>query len=230
MSKLHLKMSNKLLLTLVIFGILFYGTWALVELVVRDWLASFADPVMLALLRDGVIKNLVWTLPALLLIRHFSAELAVGHREMWHWKKKDWLVFLPLLAALTVFVLAAALLDDHALNISPSFGWDTIIIVLFVGLTEELVFRGWLLNAAAKHADTELKKWLILLLNAVLFLVIHFPIWIKSGVFVSSFQGMGFLTIIVLSMLFGWSFLKTRNLLVPILLHSVYDLLVFLLV
>lgn len=224
-------MKNKrLLLTLGIYVVLFYASWAFVEMVLIVWMAAIFDKVTMTLMRDALIKNLLWTLPALLLIHAFRGELAVGEKEMWRWKKKDFLILLPLAAFLAAFVLVGSLVRRHGLSISPNFGWDSVIIVLTVGVTEELVFRGWLLNVMAKNADTEGKKLLALLLNAVMFLCIHFPIWITSGVFVSSFRSMGFVTVIVLSMLFGMSFLRTKNLLVPIILHSFYDLLVFMFV
>lgn len=229
MSNNKLKSNQKLLLTLLFYFVLFYASWAFVELVVKGWLEGMTDGITLSLLRDGLIKNLIWTLPALLLIRCFSGQLAVDHREMWRFKKSDWKVFLPLLLLLVVFVVGGSLMRSHTLTISPGFGWEDVIVVLFVGLTEELVFRGWLLNATAPLADTEVKKWLWLLLNALLFLTIHFPIWISSGLFVSNFKNLGFVTIMALSAVFGLSFLKTKNLLVPILLHSVYDLLIFML-
>lgn len=223
--------NKKLTVTLVIYCILFYGVWTLTELVLKDpvFALSGKNDTVFALLRDGVWKNLVWTLPALLLIRHFSGDMLVGFRDMWRFKKKDIIILSALMALCAAYVICSLLFSRHGLAISPSFGWDDIIVVLFVGLAEELVFRGWLLNSMEKHADTEAKKYLVLLLNAVMFLLIHFPIWISSGELVSNMTHLGFLPIMVLSALFGMSFLKTGNILVPVIVHSFYDLLVFML-
>lgn len=224
--------NKKLIAALVVFCILFYAAWSLTELVRAGvfYRLSGGNKIVFVLLRDCIWKNLVWTLPAILLIRHFSSDMTVGFKEMWRFKKSDLAVLLPLMAALAAVVIASVLFRKHSLGISPSFGWDKILVVLFVGISEELVFRGWLLNAMEKHADTQTKKYLILLLNAVMFLLIHFPIWISSGAFVTNMKSMGFITIMLLSAVFGLSFLKTRNILVPAIAHSFYDLLVFMLV
>ena len=96
-------------------------------------------------------------------------------------------------------------------------------MILFVGLTEEMVFRGWLLNA---FAGKERKQLPMLILISVMFMLIHIPIWITQGILVSVFTSLGFIMIIVLGMIFGSVFLKSRNILIPIALHMYWDLLV----
>ena len=105
-------------------------------------------------------------------------------------------------------------------------GMDDVIIVLFVGITEESVFRGWLLNATLDR----LGRWRALIVNSLLFLAIHFPKWIVSDEFLYAFTSFGFAEVIALSLLFGWSFLRTRNLLLSIALHMFYDLVVMMFV
>ncbi|MBD5525801.1 MAG: CPBP family intramembrane metalloprotease [Lachnospiraceae bacterium] len=106
---------------------------------------------------------------------------------------------------------------------SQSFGIDKIIIVLFVGLTEEMVFRGWLLNVTI----CENRKWFYIIINAAMFLTIHFPIWIYSGNFIGYFTSLQFIEVMVLSAIFSTTFIKSRSIFVPIILHMYYDLLVF---
>ena len=113
-------------------------------------------------------------------------------------------------------------------SVAESFGWGKIIIVLVVGISEEMVFRGWLLNSTLKNADKEWKKWIAVGINAVMFLVIHFPVWVYDGVFFRNFQSFAFVSIIVMSGIFSWLFIKTKNILVPVGLHMLYDLLIFL--
>lgn len=67
----------------------------------------------------------------------------------------------------------------------------------------------------------------VILTNAVMFLVIHFPIWIQEGVFISNFTSFGFLCILILSIVFSCTFLKSKNILVPVALHMYWDFLVF---
>lgn len=218
--------NKKLVLTLIIYTILFYAAWAITELVVCTQLKqSIGDGVLFAVFRDVLLKNLIWTLPALLLIGCYKKELFADGKTMFTFRKDSWIV-LPLLIFLSVFVLSGVVIREHGLTIKPSFGADDIIMVLFVGLTEELVFRGWFLNTSLAHADTDIKKYAAVAVNAVMFLCIHFPIWIAEGEFVTSFTSFGFISILLLSVLFSISFIRTKNIVVPIILHSVYDLLI----
>ena len=94
---------------------------------------------------------------------------------------------------------------------------------MFVGLTEETVFRGWLLNATIQ----EDKKWRSIIINAIMLLVIHFPVWIHTGVFISNITSFSFLSVLILSIIFSLTFIKSRNILIPIALHMYWDLLIF---
>lgn len=172
-----------------------------------------------------MIKNLVWTLPAILLIRGFESEVYITLKEMFT-TKVVWIKYMPIYIVFTIYVLAGSILHHGKPEITPNFGIDKIIIVLCVGLTEEMVFRGWLLNVTIH----ENKRRLYVIVNAIMFLAIHFPKWISSGTFLSSFTSLQFLEIAALSIVFSLTFLRSKNILVPISLHMYYDLLVFMLI
>lgn len=211
---------------LLIYVVVFYGLWTLWEFWGRGVVDSaIPDPLLAQLVKSGVIKNLVWTLPAVLLIYRFGAELHITLKEMFSAKVNGW-KYLPVFAAFTVYICAGSVLRNGRLAVSDGFAPHQLVTVLFVGLTEELVFRGWLLNATVRTD----KKWTAILWNAVMFLIIHFPVWIHSGSFVSNFASLAFLELMALSMIFSWSFLKSRSILAPIALHMYWDLLVFLLI
>ena len=218
--------NKKLISALVIYCILFYTAWSLVGVILRNYVAVWTDSeIIIQLVGSGIIKNLVWTLPAFLLIKHFETDMYVGLKEMFTTKVKIWDIILVCIAC--VIYALADVIKKWDWSIAESFGWGKIIIILFVGITEEMVFRGWLLNSTLKNADKEWKKWLAIGINAVMFLLIHFPIWIYEGVFARNIQSFAFVGIILLSGIFSWLFLKTKNILVPVALHMIYDLLVF---
>ncbi|MHC5229858.1 CPBP family intramembrane glutamic endopeptidase [Enterococcus sp. LJL99] len=207
------KVSKKVV---VLYGIIFYGIWSVFELSLKPMIDS-------QLIKTGMIKNLVWTVPALYLIYHFSSELFIPFKEMFT-RKVNWLKWLPLFLGFTVYLLAGCYFNNGGIVLSPSFNSDLFIIFLFVGLTEELVFRGWLLNATIDNKN----KWLAILINAVLFLLVHFPIWIHEGVLVENILNLDFVAVPVLSIIFSLSFIKSRSIFVPITLHMYWDLLMFL--
>ena len=209
--------------SLVLYIIIFYGLWASSELSVFDKLSSIiTNEVLFQFIRSALVKNLLWTFPALVLIHRFKSDMYVTLKEMFS-IKVNWLKYLPIFILFTVYLLGGALLQKGRLEISSSFGFDEVIILLFVGITEELVFRGWLLNATISK-DKELRY---IIINALMFLAIHFPIWISEGVFISNFTSLGFLSILALSVIFSHTFIKSKNILIPIALHTYWDLLVF---
>ncbi len=215
---------------LVLHVVLFAAAWTVSELLLVPRLEEGLSPVTFVLVRDVGLKCLIWLLPALLLIRRYGGSLAIRPGALFR-APKSWTLCLEILA-LFVFCLAAGnALRNQGLAVTPGFGPKDLLWVLFVGLTEETLFRGWLLNAlwVPRDLEGEVPPWKPIAGTSVLFLLIHFPIWIRTGVLVTNLAGGAFLSILVLSVVFSWSFWKTRTLTVPILLHSAWDLLVTLL-
>lgn len=220
-------MSNKSTKKRVLFAyvLVFYSVWTAWEFWGKGVVSGAVGNEYLAqLIKSGVVKNLVWTLPALVLIHRFGADMYVGLREMFAFRARLFRYF-PLVLLFTVYLLIGAFLQKGTLDVSETFGPSEVIIVLFVGVTEETVFRGWLLNSTF----SETSKWPALIVNSLMFLLIHFPVWICDGVFVSNFRTLGFLSVPILSVIFGWTFIKSRSIWIPIALHMYWDLLMFML-
>ena len=209
---------------LIIYTVIFYGIWTAWEFYFKPWLDTIIENEYAAqFIKSGVIKNLIWTLPAILIIKYFETDLYIGLREMFTTKVK-WLKYFPIFLLFTVYLLAGVLIQNGKITVSESFIGSSLIIVLFVGITEETVFRGWLLNSTVG----EKRKLLPVTINALMFLVIHFPNWIYSGSFIDNFKNMSFFSVIILNFIFSYTFIKSQNILVPIFLHMYWDLLMFL--
>ena len=204
-----MKTSDKKYPAIIIYCLCFYAVWTVFELFVKTNIDS-------QLIKTGVIKTAVWVVPAALLIHRFRDSVQIGLKEMFVTRVK-WPRYLWVYALLAVWALSGGLLQTGGLSFSMDM--DALIIVLFAGVTEEMVFRGWLLNATAR----ELPRWLALLINAAMFLLIHFPRFIQEGILASSFTSFGFAGLLVLSAIFGAAFLKGRNILIPITMHMAYD-------
>lgn len=219
-------------LVLIIYYICLLIVWGGYTLLLKPVICNALgeETFISSFLRSGIIKNIVWTLPAALLITKFKGNCMVSLKDMFTKISPEWKNFLFIFPCFIVFVIISSFRTHGGLQVSESFGIDDIITVLFVGLTEELVFRGWLLNAAIKEDFLPNQQYIAIAINAVLFLCIHFPIWISNGEFVSNFMNLGFITIPVLSAVFSFAFIKTKNILLPITLHMFWDLLVFMLV
>ena len=211
---------------MIVYIVVFYGLWTVWEFGVKDIIsASVKNEYLSQFIKSGVIKNLIWTLPAVLLVKRFDGEVYVGLHEMFTSKVCVW-KYLPVFLLFSVYLIGGAALTNGGLAVSGSFGLSKLIVVLFVGITEEMVFRGWLLNAFIGKNGS--KKWLAVAANSVMFLLIHFPVWIHRGVFIEEFRRLGFLSILILSGIFGWTFFKSKNIWIPVTLHMYWDLLMFL--
>lgn len=213
--------NKKKMKVLIIYSIIFYALWAVMELIFKNAIDNaLKNEVITEFLKEVVIKNLLWTIPAIALIKYFKDDVYIPLKEMFS-TKVNVLKYLPIFIIFTIFLLCNSFVLNGKITISESFGIDDIIIFISVGLTEEIVFRGLLLNVTFR----EDKKWQAVLINSLMFLAIHFPIWIRNGIFITAFTGFSFVPIIILSIIFSWSFIKSRNILVPIALHTYWDLL-----
>lgn len=212
-------------LALIVYAAVFYAVWTAWELWIKGTItAAVPNEYLSQLIKSGIIKNLVWTLPALLLVKHFEQiDMYVGAKEMFT-TKVNILKYLPIFLVFTVYLLVGAFVQKGGIAVSETFGFDKLIVVLFVGITEETVFRGWLLNATLG----EKKKWIPVTVNSVMFLLIHFPVWIYEGAFAENFQNLGFLSILILSVIFGVTFIKSKSIWIPVALHMYWDLMMFL--
>jgi len=210
----------------IIYLLLFYTAWSLcVLLLFKELEKSIENETLFELVRSGVVKNLVWTLPALLLIKKYGPFLQVSLKEMFGFKLK-WLEVLLIAVFFTVCIIIPQFIRKGGLSISESFGPGNVVGLLFVGLTEELVFRGWLLNVSYLKD----KHTLSIAVNTLFFLLIHFPIRIATGTFVSFFTTGGFVSVLIVGWVLGEAFIRYRSILPCILLHMYWDLLVMMFV
>lgn len=205
--------TKKKYITLIIYCVCFYAIWALFVFRFEGTMFS---------LWSGIIKTVVWVLPAMLLVHRFRDSVQISLKEMFT-TKVNLFEHLWVYAVLVIWVLLGGIFQPGGFSFVIEL--DSMIIVLFVGITEEMVFRGWLLNATVDR----MPQWLAIAINAILFLLIHFPRWISEGVFIGLITSFNFVGIIVLSVLFSHSFLKSRNILIPVTMHMLYDLMVFVL-
>ena len=205
--------TKKKYLALIIYCLCFFAIWTVFELCIKANIGS-------QLIKSGIIKTGIWVLPSILLIHKYQDTMKIGLKEMFITKVKWWR-YLWVYTILIIWVLLGGFRRGFSFSLDP----NELIIVLFVGITEEMAFRGWLLNATIK----DMPQWAAIFINALLFLAIHFPRWIQEGVFISVFTSLEFLGLIILSMVFSISFLKSKNLLIPITMHMLYDLMTFML-
>ena len=203
---------------IALYLVIFFLIWSIRELIVRPvWLNQFDGLTWQVL--ESTMKLLVWTLPAILLIKYFEDDMWISLKEMFT-NRLRWFKSAPVLL-LVLFPIVSALFLHGELLVAPSFeAVELIQGVMFVGITEEIVFRGFLLNAFLKR----MKIWKAVALDATLFALIHFPIWIYTGFDLAMILSNS-VQILAISTFFAFSFYKTKNIFVPIALHMIWNLL-----
>lgn len=210
--------------TLIIYIIAFYTVWALysffVSPAIMELIPGKAGP---QIVKTVIIKNLVWVLPAALLVHHYKDDVCIGLKEMFTTKVKL-IRYLPVFAVFVIYPLVCEYVHNGPLTLDSEFGIDDIIAFSFVGITEEMVFRGWLLNATV--GKDKQHQWKAILLNSIMFVAIHIPTWTIHGELSFAFLHFGFVGIMILSIIFSLTFLKSRNILIPVALHMIWDFLV----
>jgi membrane protease YdiL (CAAX protease family) len=224
-----------------IYCVIYFALCAIRQLIVQPRLLGLFNPYLFEIL-DTSIKIMISTLPALLLIKYYQADMWISLKELFINKpiwfkvnkpeiKLKWyedniekyplilFLLLPLLLPLRAWI-SFGKIAIHP-NIQPIRWFE---MVLFVGITEEIVFRGWLLNAKLK----KMKILPALLINSILFVIVHFPIWIYFRYSLIEFLGNG-LGIFAFSILMGIIFIKSKNIIVPIIFHMVWNFILTLL-
>ena len=209
----------------ILFYVILYLVWSLKAFLLNPVLSQVIekDSAVWYLISDGIIKNLCWTLPAVMLIRKFDEDLFIRKEELFQ-LPKEWKEVLLVFGGVTAYCVLSSVISHRGFYFN-SDGLTECIAYIFVGITEEFVFRAFLLNATL----TEQNQKFAVGINAVLFLCIHFPTWIIHGNFIANFVSFGFVSIILLGVLFSWNMLKFRSIWIPVMTHMLWDVLVTLL-
>jgi membrane protease YdiL (CAAX protease family) len=206
-------------MALVCYCFVLFGLWFGVE----DWLRPSFD---LGVVEGVPLKIIVWLVPAAVLIWRFPGWLAAPFPAMFT-NRFACLPWLGVVVGVAAYVVGAAWLAKGELRLAETVSAGTVFGVLFsAAFIEEVVFRGWLLNAVLGGQRT----WLPVIVNAALFTAIHVPLWLRTGVLAAEVFSGSFLVVFALGLILAAAFAKTRNLFVPIAVHACYDLLVFLFV
>ena len=214
---------KKKMAVVIIYFTIFMTIWTIYRVFIDMNLSiNIENKILCAFIKNGIIRVIVYTIPAIILIKHYKNDVSISLKEMFT-TKVNWMKYLPIFIVFTIFILIYSYIGRGELAIQEGFGLDEIIIVLFVGLTEEMVARGWLLNFIIEDD----KKWKGIIISIILFILMHFPKWILAEMLIDFFTSYACIVHVALAFIFGWTFIKSRSILVPIVLHMYWDLLLF---
>lgn len=171
---------------------------------------------------EGGIKLLIYGLPVLLLVKGRKSELVSPPEKWLQMNRETIFVGLGGGAFFLLFFLLTNFLKNPAQGValqSPSVG-EILSTVVFAGVTEELFFRGLLLNSLLSKLSFGKAD----VISAAAFLLIHFPSWLSAGAASPAQLLSNAASVFLVGLLLGGVFEKTRNLWGPIFFHSLYNL------
>ncbi|MED3801279.1 CPBP family intramembrane metalloprotease [Lysinibacillus xylanilyticus] len=128
-----------------------------------------------------------------------------------------WGVVLSLLIGL-YFAFETYIINQQSFQLSLSID-DYLNGFLMAGIAEEIVFRGLILQEINK----KMAFWKANIITALLFLVIHYPVWIYNEIF---FHFGTHVYIFILGLLFGFAYKKTGSLWSVIIFHTLHNIFV----
>lgn len=174
----------------------------------------------------GILSRGIWVLPVFFLFRRYNSQLPLSLKTMFTNRFQPKLLLICSLI-FTVLVLGSSFISYGEFRINPNFIFaENLIFYLVVGIVEELVYRGWALNALLLHMPPNKAN----LVSALFFILLHWPSYFIKLFTTGEFLTANFIsqsvTVFVLGMIFGYMFQKDKSLVTPILFHGFYDIIV----
>ncbi|MGE7946920.1 CPBP family intramembrane glutamic endopeptidase [Lysinibacillus sp. NPDC093688] len=208
------KVKNNDVKTMIRFLLIFYFVWSIKELWLIEYLYSFGE--IISPLLEALVKGFVWIVPTSLYIKYYLHTNPFDYLKMNVNVKKGlfWGVILSLLVGL-YFTSETYIINHQSFQFSLSFD-DYLNGFLMAGLAEEIVFRGLILQEINK----KMTFWKANIITALLFLVVHYPIWIYDE---KIFHIGTHLYVLFLGLLFGFVYKKTGSIWSVIILHALHN-------
>ncbi len=170
---------------------------------------------------SAIIKIVIWVIPVILLIKIMEKNSPFPYLGLCHNFRKGlkWTGWVSLVF-ISFFVVLNFIVLDNTIDFQLGFN-EWLNIILLVGITEEIVFRGFLL----KKLMDSFRFWIANTITSFLFVSIHFPIWIYKGLFEFPNILSSIISVFVMGIIFGFVYKKSNSLWSVIIIHSLYNLL-----
>lgn len=209
----HKKQSQVLLL---IYVFAFFLVWTIYEMFLRDNLHNESTLVFI-IIRNS-IKIMVWTVPVLILLKYYYRDRVISYLKL-NYNVINGIVWGIIIGLLIIIYNVTLHYIFRTGKFNFNFGiYRWIHHIILIGFTEEIVFRGFLLQKIQELTGF----WVANIISSVLFLLIHFPRWYKDGLLLGGFFNLlsAIIFAIAFSLLQGYTLKRTKSLWSCILTHS----------
>lgn len=167
----------------------------------------------------GFLSRLLWAAPFIFLIYRNTKHISVGMKDLFL-HKICWRPTVVILFLITAYAVLGMLVNHGGFWINP----DILLAqelpkFLVVGFAEEIVYRGWGMNAFMAFVSARKAN----ILSSVYFVVLHFPSyfikWYLNGSLAISAMLTQAVYVFVLGLLFGYIFRKNRSIIPSMVIH-----------
>ncbi len=132
-----------------------FTIWTVLEIFLVPKMKLYMADETVDILKETVIKIIIWFIPSVFLIIHFNNFLYVKKDRLFKYKAVL-LKYVPLFLIFAVYHIISDYVRNGSVSVSDSFRFSDILLSLTVGISEEMVFRGLFLNSILKENKN---KW-----------------------------------------------------------------------
>lgn len=207
--------------TLSIYILMFFTVWTVYELNLLAGIYS-NNAVLYNIVRNS-IKYIVWTVPVFILLRYVYNSDPVSYLKLDNNLAKGviWGIAIGFLIVL-YHVIRNYIMGDGSFNFNiDMYTW--IHRIILIGITEEIVFRGFILQKLQEKLEFMYAN----IISSVLFLLIHFPGWYIRGIL--SYEKMTYFLayaafVLGFGLLQGYVLKRTKSLWACMIIHTLNNL------
>ncbi len=207
--------------SLALYMLLFFITWTFFVFCVSPWLKTHG--MVAKNLVAPMMKVVIWTIPALLYLKYRDHVEPLTYLKMKRDLLKGALYGIGVSLLAIGIIVVKEYLQKGKLQFDSDFPLDSWVGgVLLVGFTEELLFRGFLLQKINETTTF----WRANSMATTLFLFSHFPGWLESRSFIAHLVSGG-CYILFFGLIQGFVLKKSNSLWACIIIHAINNLTVF---
>ncbi|GLB28582.1 hypothetical protein LAD12857_05050 [Lacrimispora amygdalina] len=167
----------------------------------------------------GIISRGIWCIPFMFLIVKCDDIIPIGFKDLFS-NKCHWKSIIIIFLVNTIYIMAAMYVNhgdfwvNHDIRIS-----QLLLKFLMVCFVEEIVYRGFGMNAFLAFVSERKAN----LFSAIYFVLLHFPSyfihWYLDGTFAITAMLTQAVYVLVLGLIFGYLFRKSKSILPPMIIH-----------
>lgn len=173
--------------------------------------SEFLTPSFGSFVYWTLLKILIWILPFVIFFQYKNIKIVDRNKT----KDKDWLkwgLFIGLLIAF-INITFNIITKQNIWNVELSYAF--LNVALIAPLLEEILFRGFILKLLLE----ELQFYMANIITSICFLLIHVPGWYFMGVLSTNFYNLTFVSIFILSLVFGYAYKKGKSIKASVIVH-----------